>query len=135
MGNELKREIEEYVDDWHWDEESEKCAFELGKFLFSFMDFIDVQNFSERTKRKHIDNTYVIGMFESGYGYRDEFYPENLENGPSYLYEFKRKISASKYAIQSYESTWKKLDKFIKSGEYKKYMNEIEKKLKKEHGN
>ena len=131
MENEFKKEIEEYVDDWHWDEESEKYAFELGKFLFSFMDFIDVQNFSERAKKNHRDNIYLIGMLESEYGYRDEFYPEDLEDGPSYLYEFKRKISDSKYAIQSYESTWKKLDKFIKSGEYKKYINEIEKKLKK----
>ena len=73
-------------------------------------------------------------MFEAGYGYNEEFYPENLEDGPNFLYEFERKVSDSKYAIQSYESTWRKLDKYIKSGEYQKYLEQVEKKLKKEHG-
>ena len=69
-------------------------------------------------------------MFEAGYGYNDVFFPEILEDGPNFIYEFKRKISDSKYAIQSYEATWRKLDKFIKSGNYDKYLNEIEMKLK-----
>jgi hypothetical protein len=33
----LKEEIEEYINDWHWDKKSKKYAFELGKFLFSFI--------------------------------------------------------------------------------------------------
>lgn len=134
FGKELRIEIEEYVDDWHWDENSEKYAFEMGKFLYSFMYYLDDQNLSERTKRNHLENVGLIGTFEAGYGYNDEFYPENLEDGPGYLYEFERKVSDSKYAIQSYESTWRKLDKYIKSGEYEKYLEEIEEKLKKEHG-
>ena len=47
----FKEKIEEYVDDWHWDEDSEKYAFEMGKFLFSFMDYLDDQKLSERTKK------------------------------------------------------------------------------------
>lgn len=131
MENKTKKEIEEYIEDWHWDFESKRYAFEMGKFLFSFMNYLDGQKLSEKTKRNHIENVYFIGMFEAGYGYNDEFYPANLEDGPSYIYEFERKVSDSKYAIQSYESTWRKLDIFIKSGEYEKYMNEIEEKLKK----
>jgi len=131
FGKELRIEIEDYVDDWQWDEESKKYAFDMGKFLYSFMDYLDDQNLSERTKRSHRDNIGLIGMFESGYGYNDEFHPENLEDGPSYCYEFKRKVSDSKYAIQSYESTWRKLDKYIKSGKHEKYLEEVESKLKK----
>jgi hypothetical protein len=130
MKKSLKKEIKEYVDDWHWDENSKQYAFEMGKFLFSFMDYLVDQKLTERTKRIHFGNVYLIGMFEAGYGYHEEFYPENLEDGPSFLYEFERKVSDSKYAIQSYESTWRKLDKFIKSGEYKKYLNQIEEKIK-----
>ena len=132
MGKSLKEEIKEYVDDWHWDENSEKFAFEMGKFLFSFMDYLEDKKLSEKTKRNHQDNVYIIGMFEAGYGYNEDFSPENLEDGPSFLYEFERKISDSKYAIQSYESTWRKLDKYIKSGEYEKYINRIKEKIGKE---
>ena len=126
----LKKEIEEYVVDWHWDNESKKYAFDLGKFLFSFIEYIDDSNLSERVKKVHKDNIYLIGMFEAGYGYSDEFHYEDLTNGPFYIYEFEHKISDSKYAVQSYESTWKKLDKFIKSGAYEMYVDKIEKGLK-----
>jgi hypothetical protein len=133
IGEDFKKEIEEYVDDWHWDEDSEKYAFEMGKFLFSFMDYLDDQNLSERTIKNHRSNIGLIGMFEAGYGYNKEFHPNNLEDGPSYIYEFGRKVSDSKYAIQSYESTWRKLDKYIKSGKYERYLEQVEEKLKKEH--
>jgi hypothetical protein len=128
----LREEIEEYVDDWHWDEQSEKYAFEMGKFLFSFMDYLGGEALSARTKKNHRDNIYLIGMFEAGYGYNEEFYPENLEDGPSYLYEFERKVSDSKYALQSYESTWRKLDKYIKSGDYERYLNRVQEKIENE---
>jgi len=98
--------------------------------LFSFMDYLEDQKLSERTKRSHENNVYLIGAFEADYEYRDEFYPQNLADGPSYLYEFERKVSDSEYAIKSYESTWRKLDKFIKSGDFEKYLREIETKIK-----
>ena len=87
----LKKEIEEYVVDWHWDNESKQYAFDLGKFLFSFIEYIDDSNLSERVKRVHKDNVYIIGMFEAGYGYRDKFNYEDLTDGPFYVYEFERK--------------------------------------------
>jgi len=129
ISEELKKEIEEYVSDWHWDETSEKYAFEMGTFLFSFMDYLKDQNLSKRTLENHYSNVYFIGMFEAGYGYNDEFYPENLEDGPDYVIEFERKVSDSEYAIKSYESTWRKLDKYIKSGQYEKYLKQIERNL------
>jgi hypothetical protein len=59
----FKKEIEEYVADWHWDIESKKYSFDLGKYLFSFIEYIDESNLSERVKRVHNDNVYLIGMF------------------------------------------------------------------------
>lgn len=132
-GKELKVDIKDYVDGWYWDDDSKKYAYEMGKFLFSFIDYLEDQKLSERTKRNHHDNIALIGMFEAGYGYNEKFCPENLEGGPNYLYEFERKVNDSRNAIQSYKSTWRKLDKYIKSGEYKKYLKQIEDKLKKEH--
>lgn len=131
MGKSLKEEIKRYVSDWHWDENSKKYAYDMGKLLFSFMDYLADQNLSEKTKRKHRNNVYCIGMFETVYGYNNEFYPKNLEGEPNFLYEFKRKVNDSKYAIQSYKSTWKKLDKYIKSEDLGKYLNNIEKKTNK----
>ena len=127
----LKDEIEEYIIDWHWhwDKKSKKYAFNLGKFLFAFIDYINDSNLSERVKRMHKSNVYLIGMLEAGYGNGDVFNYENLTDGPFYIYEFKRKVSDSKYAVQSYKSTWKKLDRFIKSGVYEMYVNKIEKEL------
>jgi len=125
MKDALKKEIEEYVSDWHWDDDSQKYAFELGVFLYSFINYLEDQKLSRRTKDKHIDNIYWIGSFEVGYGYNDEFFPENLEDGPAYEYEFERKISDSVHAMKSYESTWRKLDQYIKSGVYEKYLKDL----------
>ncbi len=36
----LKKEIEDYVGDWHRDNESKKYAFDLGKFIFSFIELL-----------------------------------------------------------------------------------------------
>ena len=92
MADRLKKQIEEYVVDWRWDKKSNK-AFELGKFLFSFMEYIDDLNLSEKVKRVHKNNVYLIGMLETGYGYSEVFHYEDLTDGPFYICEFKRKVS------------------------------------------
>ncbi|MEM6265288.1 MAG: hypothetical protein AAGI38_22495 [Bacteroidota bacterium] len=125
----LKGEIEVFIDGWHWDEPSEQLAFELGKFLFSFISYLEEQKLSDKTVKTHVENIRFIGLFEMSYGFRDEFDPENLEDGPNYEYEYDRKVSNSKYAIKAYEATWRKLDKFIKSGEYEGYLAKIEGRL------
>jgi hypothetical protein len=127
----LKKEIEEYVANWHWDNQSKQYAFDLGKFLFSFIEYLNDSNLSERVKKSHKNNLQLIGSLQASYGYVDEFNYEDLTNGPHYNYEFKRKVSDSEYAIKSYESTWRKLDKFIKSGDFKTYLSKIEEELKK----
>lgn len=101
----------------------------MGKFQFSFLNYLDDLELSEKTKRSHRNNIGLIANFDAGYGYNDEFRLESLADGPDYLYQFRRKVSDSKYAIQSYESTWRKLEKYIKSGVYKEYIKTVEGKI------
>jgi hypothetical protein len=106
-------ELETYIADWHWDEKSHEFARQMGKFLFQFLDSLDDSSLSEQTIRKHESNCWCIGWLECDYGYHDIFTPAIFMGGPSYLTEFERKFSDSKYAINSYEATWRKLEKYI----------------------
>ena len=125
----LKKQIDDFVNDWHWDEDSKIYAFESGKFLFSFLRYLESKNLSERTIKKHENNIFFIGTFDASYGYHEVFSYKNFEDGPHNLYEYRRKVSDSKYAIQSYKATWKKLDKYINSGELEKFLAQIEEAL------
>ena len=109
------QELEEYIEDWYWDEPSHEFARQVGAFLFQFMDYLETTELSERTIRKHINNCWVIGWLECGYGYHDVFSPEIFVGGPSFITEFKRKASDSKYAIASYKATWRKLARYVRS--------------------
>jgi hypothetical protein len=107
--------LEEYIEDWHWDEPSHEFARQAGKFLFAFMDHLATTGLAESTLRKHESNCWVIGLLECQYGYHDTFSPQIFTGGPSFLYEFKRKFSDSKYAVTSYQATWRKLDRYARS--------------------
>ena len=106
MTSNIRTEIEDYIGDWYWGVDAHKHALDLGIFLFSFMDYLDDQKISERTRKKHEENVWVIGKFECDYGYRKEFNIQNLTGGVNYDIEYRRKMSSSKYALQSYEATW-----------------------------
>jgi len=108
-------ELEAYLADWHWDEKSHEFARQMGRFLFQFLDSLDDSHLSEQTIRKHESNCWCIGWLESGYGYHDTFTPTIFLGGPNFDIEFKRKVSDSKSAINSYEATWRKLEKYIYS--------------------
>ena len=54
-----------------------------------------------------------LGYLVCNYSYHDSFSPAIFLGGPSYLYEFKRKVSSSKYAVASYKATWRKLQKYV----------------------
>jgi hypothetical protein len=107
--------LEEYIEDWHWDEPSHQFARQVGKFLFAFMDHLATTGLAESTLRKHESNCWAIGLLECEYGYHDTFSPQIFTGGPSFLYEFKRKFSDSKYAVTSYQATWRKLDRYARS--------------------
>ena len=40
MADELDQELEDFIQDWHWDEKSHKFAQELGTYLFQFIDHL-----------------------------------------------------------------------------------------------
>lgn len=111
--NPRKYEIQEYIGDWHFDAKSHKFATELGAFLFTFIDYLDQSDMSIPTFRKHLGNVQLIGWFECDYGYRDVFEPKIFKAPPFYDIEFKRKVSDSTYAIQSYIATCNKLSKYV----------------------
>jgi len=57
----------------------------------------------------------LIGKFVCSYGYYDKFSPEIFAGEPSYLYEFRRRVSDSRYAVASYKATWRKLVRYVRS--------------------
>ncbi len=117
MSNEENQELEDFIQDWHWDKKSLKFARDLGLYLFQFVDYLYEQGLSEKTVRQHTSNCWNIGIFECQYGYKDEFSAGAVFYRPdaNYEYEFKRKMSDSKYALNSYRSTWRKLYKYTKA--------------------
>lgn len=113
---EVEQEIEDFIQDWHWDKKSRTYARELCTYLFQFINELEKQGLSERTISKHTDNCWHIGILECQYGYRNKFVPGEVFYSPDadYVDEFKRKMSDSKYAINSYKSTWRKVYKYTK---------------------
>lgn len=105
---------EEYIKDWNWDEASHEFALQMGVFLLEFMDSLHSSGLLLNTIRKHESNCWLIGSFECDYGYHKAFTPAIFWGGPIFLHEFKRKVSDSKYAIASYESTWRRLERYIR---------------------
>jgi hypothetical protein len=109
------QELEGYIQDWHWDDASHEFARQMGAFLFQFLDHLETSGLSRQTMRKHESNCWSIGWLESSYGYHDTFVPDIFLGGPSYLTEFERKVSDSHYAVNSYQATWRKLERYILS--------------------
>lgn len=115
-----EQELEDFIEDWYYGEESHDFAKALGRYLLQFIDHLQGQDISEITRRKHIDNCWYIGYLESNFGYRDEFVPADIFYGPEALYddEFKRKFLSSKSAVTSYRSTWRKLYTYTRGLEH-----------------
>ena len=108
-------ELEAFIADWHWDEKSHEFSRQMGAFLLQFLDYLAESNLSEKTVRKHESNCWLIGSFEAHYGGHDTFAATIFLGGPSYIEEFTRKVSNSPAALNSFRSTWRKLEKYIYS--------------------
>ena len=108
--------VEAYIKDWNWDAASHEFALQMGAFLLQFADHLRSSGLSQETIRKHEANCWLIGAFECDYGDHDAFTPAVfLGGGPAFLYEFKRKVSDSQYAVASYKSTWRKIEKYVRN--------------------
>jgi hypothetical protein len=110
-----EEDLEEFVRDWCYDEPTQGFARSMGRFLFQFLDYLESTDISQQTLRKHRSNCWLIGKFECDYGYHKTFSPTIFLGGPLFLYEFKRKVSDSKYAVNSYTATWRKLERYVQS--------------------
>jgi len=109
--------LEDFIEDWHWDAASHEFARQVGQFLFEFLDDMDAEDISDRTYNKHVDNCWLIGKFTCDYGYYETFSPRIFQGEPSYLVEFRRKVSEAPSAIKSYKTTWRKLARYVQSHE------------------
>ena len=103
--------VEEYIKDWNWDEASHKFALQMGTFLLEFIDSLHASGVSRETFRKHKGNCWLIGSFACDYGQHNAFTPAVFLDGPGFIYEFKH----NKYAIASYKSTWRKIEKYVRA--------------------
>jgi hypothetical protein len=107
--------VAEFIKDWNWDEGSHEFALQMGTFLLEFIDSLHTSGVSRKTFSKHKSNCWLIGSFECDYGHHDAFTPAIFLNGPGFIHEFKHKVSDSKYAITSYKSTWRKIEKYVRA--------------------
>ena len=113
--NEFDEELEYLIEDWYWNKKSHEFARKMGLFMFEFFEYLRSQNLSESTLRKHESNCSLIGKFVADYGYYNEFTPEIFIGEPDYVHEFKRKVMNTKYMVESYKTTWRKLSKYAQS--------------------
>jgi len=129
MKENLRTQLEEYIDDWHCDMESYESALMIGKFLFAFMNYLDDENLSKRTQKRYEENVHLIGMFETEFAYNGCFFPEDLEIVETYEREYKRTIAYSKTQLEYYRQTWNKLKKYIANKTYETYLKDLEEML------
>ena len=114
MDLELKEEIDDFIEDWHWDEESYKLAFELCQYLFEFVDHLDKkEGLKEKELRRHKSNCWHIGILTCQYGYHEKFSPNIFAYPPYHEIEFKSKMVPSRYQLQSYYSTCDKVKEYV----------------------
>jgi len=107
--------LEAYIQDWHYEDASHEFARQMGTFLFQFLDHLEAGGLSRQTMRKHERNCWCIGLFESSYCNHATFVPGIFLGSPSHLNEFKRKVSDSPSAMNSYQATRRKLERYILS--------------------
>ncbi len=88
----------------------------MGEFIFQFINHLKERGLSEGTLRKHRSNCWHIGKFKCDYEDSDSFSPSIFAGEEAeYINEFKRKVSDSANAINSYKATKKKLARYVKS--------------------
>jgi hypothetical protein len=86
--------------------------------LLEFLDYLEWTGLSEQTLRKHEQNCWLIGKFTCDYGSFKTYTPAIFQGGPRYLGEFRRKVSSSANAVDSYQATWRRLGRFLREQGY-----------------
>ncbi len=106
-------ELEAFIEGWYSDEHSHNYARQMGDFLFEFLDELDISGLTEQTIIKHERNCWAIGWLEAHYGKHAAFSPDVFLGGPKFIQEYTQKISTTKSSLTSYQTTWRKLEKYI----------------------
>ena len=118
MTDEEEDELERFIAEWHWNDQSYRYARDLGKYVFEFIDELYDRGLSKKTVLKHCDNCWAIGYLECHYGYATDrgFNPARVfcSDEADNEYEFGRKFSDTNYALTSYRATWRKIYKYTK---------------------
>ena len=111
MRNEQDDRLEDFIQDWYWDEPSHEFARKLGMFLLQFLDQLRNEWLSRKTINVHSRNCWCIGKFECDYGYKSRFSYRQMFSSPAaaHVYWFEHKWSRSKSAVSSYRATWRRL--------------------------
>ena len=108
-----ERYLEKYIEDWYWDEKSHKIAVEIGKYMLGFVEYLKNLPISDQVKNRHIRKAWFLGYIECVYGYHDKFSPEIFLFSGLNTVEFRHKVGKSKYMLESYKATWRKLKKYV----------------------
>ncbi len=110
------KQLEDFIEEWYWDEKSLQTARQLGGFLLIFLDdMIENSGLSEKTIQKHIDNAWNIGYLLVHYADHATISPGMFLNPPMYLQEFRREFSSSKSAVAGYQATWRKAGRYVRA--------------------
>ncbi len=48
MNKVTKQEIDDFIIDWHWDKQTYEYAYDMGKFLMGFHNYLGTLGLSER---------------------------------------------------------------------------------------
>lgn len=115
------QELEAYIEDWYWNDASHEFSRQMGTFLFQFLDHLEASGLSKQTISKHERNCWCIGWLECRYGDHNAFRPDIFVGGPLFLTEFKQKVSDTHYAVNSFQATWRKLERYVISLENDKH--------------
>jgi len=107
--------VEEYIKDWNWDEASHEFALQMGTFLLEFIDSLHTSGVSCETFRKHKGNCWLIGSFECVLWPSRRFHARRLSRWSRLFLRIQAQGKRdSKYAIASYKSTWRKIEKYVR---------------------
>ncbi|MDX9719673.1 MAG: hypothetical protein RBU37_02930 [Myxococcota bacterium] len=105
--------VENLIEDWYFDEKTYRYAKALGSVVQRFVASLEKQ-FSESTVHKHLDNCKHLGFLECRNTSRVRFSAQRFFLSEEAPHEdlFIEKVSRSRYALDAYKATWKRLRQF-----------------------
>jgi len=107
--------LELFIDGWHSEETTHALAQEVGAFLIDFLGYLAASGLALHTFQRHAKNSWWIGSLTCRHGGLDHFAPSVFSGQPRFMAEFEREYGPSPTALSSYQTTWRKLSRFVRS--------------------